>query len=120
MNTPEENIKNKIYRITNKEQFVQLIKNNPLLRILTNGAGVFAWKYELACHDEVRQLFPEITDDWTGYLIDNGRLLHSVKIDFPVMDKFLCRWFPDSCERIDEYNRREGLRLFPVKEKLNG
>lgn len=117
MNTPEENIKNKIYRIMNKEQFIQLVKDNPLLRILTNGADVFAWKYELACHDEVRRLFPEITGDWTGYLIDNGRLLHSVKIDFPVMDKLLCRWFPDSCERIDEYNRREGLRLFPIKEK---
>ena len=87
MNTPEENIKNKIYRITNKEQFVQLIKNNPLLRILTNGAGVFAWKYEFACHDEVRQLFPEITDDWTGYLIDNGRLLHSVKNGYSILLK---------------------------------
>lgn len=115
MNIPEENVKNKIYRITNKEQFIQLIKDNPLLRIITNGADVFAWEYELACHDEVRRLFSEITDDWTGYLIDNGRLLHSVKIDFPVMDKFLRQWFPDSCERIDEYNRQEGLRLFFMK-----
>ncbi len=115
MNIPEENVKNKIYRITNKEQFIQLIKDNPLLRILTNGADVFAWKYELACHDEVRRLFPEITDNWTGYLIDNGRLLHSVKIDFPVMDKFLCQWFPERCEHIDEYNRCEGLRLISMK-----
>ena len=115
MNTQEENIKLKVHRITNRQQFIQLINDNPLLRILTNGAEVFAWKYELACHDEVRRLFHEITDDWIGYLIDNGRLLHSVKIDFSVMYKFLCLWFSESCEGIDKYNRCEGLRLVSMK-----
>ena len=61
--------KDRIYRITNKEQLIQLINDNPLLRILTNGPDVFAWEYELACHDEVRQLFPEITDDWTSAVV---------------------------------------------------
>ena len=33
-------VKDKIYRITNKQQFIQLIKDNTLSRIITNGADV--------------------------------------------------------------------------------
>lgn len=108
----QENKKSQIYRISDYQQFVQLIKDNPLLRILTNGKDVFAWKYDIASHDEVRQLFPEITNEWTAYQIENGHLFHSVKINFPVMDRFLCQWFPKCCEYIDDYNRKTGLNLF--------
>lgn len=107
--------KSKIYKIDSKQQLIEMIKQYPLIRILTNGKTVFAWEYDVANHDEVRNAFTEITDEFTAYWIDNkGRLLHSIKIDYPVLKKFVNYWFPDCWygKHIKEYDSHEGLPLF--------
>ncbi|MBQ9235402.1 MAG: hypothetical protein IJ184_02935 [Alphaproteobacteria bacterium] len=109
-----------IYKIADKERFIELIKKYPLIRILTNGEDVYAWDYDIASHDEVRNAFSEITDKFAAYRIDKGRLIHSVKIDYAVMQKFISRWFP-SCyykDYITEYDKLDGLDLFLNTEPL--
>jgi len=106
--------KSKIYKIDSKQQLIEMIKQYPLIRILTNGKTVFAWEYDVANHDEVRNAFTEITDKFAAYRIDKGRLLPSVKIDLPIIQKFLNKWFPDCWygKHIKEYDSHEGLPLF--------
>ena len=113
-----DNRKSLIHKINSQQQFILLMNDYPLLRILTNGNNVYAWEYEIACHDDVRRLFPDITDDWVAYRIDKGRLLHSTKIDYQTMQTFLRNWFPDCyyCEHIDEYDKLNGLNLFAKRK----
>ncbi|MBQ9235400.1 MAG: hypothetical protein IJ184_02925 [Alphaproteobacteria bacterium] len=113
---------NDIKRITKRKELVQFIKTKKFIKVLTNGNVVYAWKSNILDMDDinadeiqVRALFPKLTKDYTCYMIDElGRLIHTIRVNYSVMRKFVRRWFPDCwyAKHIREYDSHDGLPLF--------
>lgn len=112
---------NDIHKITKRKELIQLIRTERFIKVLTDGNTVYAWKYKYnldnpnADEIAVRTMLPKLIKDYTCYMIDEqGRLLHTIKINYSVMKKFVNRWFPDCyhAKHIKDYDKHNGLPLF--------
>ncbi len=63
------------------------------LRIFTNGKDVYTWNSEFTDHQRARKMLGGLDESYT--IENNGRLLHCVVINYPVLEKFIRTWFPD-------------------------
>ncbi|MBR1604839.1 MAG: hypothetical protein IJ660_01885 [Alphaproteobacteria bacterium] len=113
---------NDVKHITKRKELLQFVKTKKFIKVLTNGNAAYVWQSNIwdmddikADEKEVRKLLPKLTKDYTCYMIDDiGRLIHTIRVNYSVMKKFVRRWFPDCwyAKRIWEYDSHDGLPLF--------
>lgn len=65
-----------IYKIKSQKQLINLIKHCAMLRIFTNGKGVYAWNSEFTDHQHARKMLGGLDESYNSYTIENnGRLV---------------------------------------------
>lgn len=104
-----------IYKIKSQKQLISLIKHCVMLRIFTNGKDVYAWNSEFTDHQHARKMLGGLDESYNSYTIENnGRLLHCIVINYPVLKNFIQTWFPDCWYgfHVKEYDTHEGICLF--------
>ncbi len=104
-----------IIKIKTKQQLITMIQNNEMIHILTNGMIVYA---QVASIDKPNNMIEQwhVTDSsFVPYMIEkDGRLLHCNAVHYPVLKKFVQKWFPNCyyASHIKEYDDHNGLFLF--------
>lgn len=80
-----------VYEPSNKQDLGYILEKYRFMRILYNGAKVYAWQADLIDHNTARKIL-SLSDDYIGFTIDKGQIVPSIE---SIKDSLLYRFITD-------------------------